>query len=148
VLYLTVNLAGALWSATLINTITNQGGEGYSSQAIQQGGIGLLMTVLIISVPPMASMFFQGTLGNFSPYAAVGGAVASQPGPQGQPPGSYGGGGGYAPQTNAGSINSEALTSGGANAYRDPNLATGPATRSPSPGAETIPVRPQPIERG
>jgi type IV secretion system protein VirB6 len=100
VLYLTVNLAGALWSATLINSITGQGGEGYSSQAIQQGGIGLLMTVLIISVPPMASMFFQGTLGNFMPYAAFGAGAVSRPGPQGQPPGSYGGGGGggsYAP---------------------------------------------------
>ena len=100
VLDLTVNLAGALWSATLINTITGQGGEGYSSQAIQQGGIGLLMTVLIISVPPMASMFFQGTLGNFMPYAALGASAASRPGPQGQPAGSYGGGSYAAPASN------------------------------------------------
>jgi type IV secretion system protein VirB6 len=119
VLYLTVNLAGALWSATLINSVTGQGGEGYSSQAIQQGGIGLLMTVLIISVPPMASMFFQGTLGNFSPYAALGGAVASRPGPQGQPPGSYGGGGGggaYAPPEPTTQIG-PGQQAGGANAY-------------------------------
>ena len=123
VLYLTVNLAGALWSATLIDSITGQGGEGYSSQAIQQGGIGLLMTVLIISVPPMASMFFQGTLGNFMPYAAFGAGAASRPGPQGQPPGSYGGGGGsYAPpasstaQTNLTNQTANAFAnSGGAN---------------------------------
>jgi type IV secretion system protein VirB6 len=129
VLYLTVNLAGALWSATLINSVTGQGGEGYSSQAIQQGGIGLLMTVLIISVPPMASMFFQGTLGNFMPYAAFGAGAASRPGPQGQPPGSYGGAGGYAPpasstaQTNFGD-----KAAGGA-------LGGNPSTGTYQPGA-------------
>jgi len=96
VLTLTANLAGALWSATLINSITGMGGEGYSSQALQQGGIGLLMTVLIISVPPMAASFFQGSLGSFMHFSAFGGGAASSPGPQGQPPGSYGGGGGGA----------------------------------------------------
>ena len=50
--------------------------------------MGLLMTVLIVSVPPMAAMFFQGTLGNFMHYSAFAGP-ASAPGPQGQPPGSY-----------------------------------------------------------
>jgi type IV secretion system protein VirB6 len=104
VLYLTENLAAALWSATLINTITNQGGEGYSSQAIQQGGIGLLMTVLIISVPPMASMLFQGTMGGFlfqSAFSAGGARAAAMQ--QGLPPGAYGGGG--MPQASAGPTN-------------------------------------------
>jgi type IV secretion system protein VirB6 len=84
VLYLTENLAAALWSATLINTITNQGGEGYSSQAIQQGGIGLLMTVL-----------FQ------SAFSAGGARAAAMQ--QGLPPGAYGGGG--MPQASAGPTN-------------------------------------------
>jgi type IV secretion system protein VirB6 len=142
VLYLTENLAAALWSATLINTITNQGGEGYSSQAIQQGGIGLLMTVLIISVPPMASMFFQGTLGNFMPYAAFGAGAVSRPGPQGQPPGSYGGGGGYVPASTTASTNPGAqIGGGGLN-----NLSTNSTTRlvsgaNPVPQSESIPTR-------
>ncbi|WP_175472809.1 hypothetical protein [Luteibacter sp. 329MFSha] len=40
---------------------------------MQQGGIGLLLTALIVSVPPMAAAFFQGTLGSFMSYSAFGG---------------------------------------------------------------------------
>ena len=136
VLYLTVNLAGALWSATLIDSITGQGGEGYSSQAIQQGGIGLLMTVLIISVPPMAAMFFQGTLGSFMPYAAFGAGAASRPGPQGQPPGSYGGGGGgggyvpHATQPNAGNQAGTGGFGGSTNTHATSPARTGATTSS------------------
>jgi len=85
---LCLSVAEALWAANLINGITGEGAEGLSSLALQQGGIGLLMTVLIVSVPPMAAMFFQGTMGNFMAYSAMGGAN-SQPGAAGQPPGSY-----------------------------------------------------------
>ena len=43
----------------------------------------------------MAAMFFQGTLGTFMAYSQIGGSAGSaSPGPQGQPPGSHGGGGG------------------------------------------------------
>ena len=72
--------------------IPDQGAEGFSSQALQQGGIGLLLTVLIISVPPLAAAFFQGTVGQFMHFSAFGGGYANRPGPQGQPPGSYGAG--------------------------------------------------------
>lgn len=41
-------------------------------------------------------MFFQGTLGTFMAYSQIGGnAGSASPGPQGQPPGSHGGGGAY-----------------------------------------------------
>src|SRR6185312_7093068 len=89
VLQLSLRVAAALWSAHIINAVTGLGAEGYSTQAMQQGGVGLLLTVLIISVPPMAAMFFQGTLGQFMYFSAFGGGAASRPGPQGQPPGSY-----------------------------------------------------------
>lgn len=92
VLQLTLRVAAALWSSGIINAITGQGAEGFTTQSLQQGGIGLMMTVLIISVPPMAAVFFQGTVGNFMHFSAFGGGALSQPGPQGQPPGSYGAG--------------------------------------------------------
>jgi type IV secretion system protein VirB6 len=92
VLQLTLKVAEALWAANIINGITGLGAEGFTSQSMQQGGIGLLMTVLIVSSPPLAAMFFQGTVGNFMHFSAFGGGMASRPGPQGQPPGSYGGG--------------------------------------------------------
>lgn len=89
VLQLSLRVAAALWGTNTINAITGLGAEGYSAQAMQQGGVGLLLTVLIIAVPPMAAMFFQGTLGQFTYFSAFGGGAANRPGPQGQPPGSY-----------------------------------------------------------
>jgi type IV secretion system protein VirB6 len=97
VLQLTLRVAGALWAAGIINSITGQGAEGFTSQSMQQGGVGLLMTVLIISSPPLAAMFFQGTVGNFLHFSAFGVGTVSRPGPQGQPPGSYGYGTATAP---------------------------------------------------
>lgn len=113
VLKLTVNVAAALWSASVINAITDQGAEGFSSQALQQGGIGLLLTVLIISVPPLAAAFFQGTVGQFMHFSAFGGGFANRPGPQGQPPGSYGTGWVSPQAVNHAPSNSGQATGGG-----------------------------------
>lgn len=46
--------------------------EGITSMALQQGGIGLVLTTLIVSTPPMAAAFFQGTLGSYMSYSAFG----------------------------------------------------------------------------
>lgn len=119
VLQLSLRVAAALWSANVINTITGNSAEGFSTQAMQQGGVGLLLTVLIISVPPMAAMFFQGTLGNFMYFSAFAGGAAGRPGPQGQPPGSYGYGHG-APQLNTGQTSP--YRQGNWGAYTDPNI--------------------------
>ncbi len=48
-----------------------------------------ILTTLILTAPPMAAFFFQGTLGSFMAYSQIGGSPAAQRGPQGQPPGSY-----------------------------------------------------------
>jgi type IV secretion system protein VirB6 len=90
VLQLTLKVAEALWAANIVNAITGLGSEGFTNQSLQQGGIGLLMTVLIVSSPPLAAMFFQGTVGNFLHYSAFGSGTNSRLGPQGQPPGAYG----------------------------------------------------------
>ncbi|WP_168356413.1 hypothetical protein [Lysobacter enzymogenes] len=45
---------------------------GVNTMALQQGGLGIFLTVLILSVPPMASSFFQGVLGNFTPQSIFG----------------------------------------------------------------------------
>ncbi|MCW0422166.1 hypothetical protein NB713_000109 [Xanthomonas sacchari] len=86
VLKFTVKVAGAYWAMKLI-PLGNA--EGLSSQALQQGGIGLLMTLLIVSVPPMAAALWQGSMASFMHFSAFAGGAASTPGPQGQPPGSY-----------------------------------------------------------
>ena len=87
VLQLSIGVAAGMWSVALIEHFTGGSTEGLSHQALEQGGIGLLLTMLIITVPPMAANFFQGTLGNFLHYSAFG--SFGRPGPQGQPPGAY-----------------------------------------------------------
>lgn len=84
------------------------------------------MTVLIISVPPMAAMFFNGTMGSFMPYAALGGgAAAARPGPQGPPPGSYGYGGGGGPDAQPASNTAQI------NPQNNSNLSASNAVRMP-----------------
>ncbi|MCD9031868.1 hypothetical protein LDO32_09065, partial [Luteimonas sp. Y-2-2-4F] len=74
--------------------------ESLTNMAMQQGGMGLILTALIVTIPAMAAMLFQGTLGSFTPYSAFSQQQASQPGAPGQPgysgvggSGSAGGGG-------------------------------------------------------
>jgi|SRR5690242_16426003 len=84
VLQLTLRVSAALWTSNAINHFTKLGAEGLSSQALQQGGLGLLLTVLIISVPPLAANFFQGTMGAFYFNSAFGQPGAARQGPDGQ----------------------------------------------------------------
>ncbi|CEH38325.1 Type IV secretion system protein VirB6 [Xanthomonas citri pv. citri] len=86
VLKFTAKVAAAYWAARLI-TLGNA--EGLSSQALQQGGIGLIMTGLIISVPTLAAAIWQGNMGTFMAYSVFDRGGAASPGPQGQPAGSY-----------------------------------------------------------
>nr|WP_258078468.1 type IV secretion system protein [Xanthomonas arboricola] len=93
VLTFTVSLAtkvvGAVGVAFLAKWAVSGGnGEGISSMALQQGGVGLVLTTLIITAPPMAAAFFQGTLGQFTAYSALGGGSAAAAVPAG-PGGSY-----------------------------------------------------------
>ncbi len=94
---------------------------GMNSMAMQQGGMGLILTTLILTAPPMAAMFFNGTLGQFAAYATVGAHLA--PG-QGQPQrGAYSesGSSGYSPSayqptrpgSNASSQSEEGRSTGG-----------------------------------
>ena len=86
-----IRVAAAFWTSALINSFLPIGAmsDGMNSQAMQQGGMGIILTALILTAPPMAAAFFQGTLGAFMAYSQIGGGPASQPGAQGQPPGSY-----------------------------------------------------------
>ena len=87
-----IRVSASFWMTALVNKFPLMGAssDGMTSQAMQQGGMGLILTTLILTAPPMAAMFFQGTLGSFMAYSQIGGSpVAQAPGPNGQPPGSY-----------------------------------------------------------
>lgn len=89
-LELASRVAVALWMAKAVNGILGTDVEGLTTQAMQQGGIGLLLTVLIVTVPPAAAMFFQGTVATFSSNSSFGGSgkVAATSGANGgsEPP--------------------------------------------------------------
>ncbi len=91
-------VAEAFWATALVGSLLGADfTSGMKSTALQQGGIGLLLTVLIISTPPMVANFFQGTLANFSPYAQISGSHGAAGGWGG---GRGGGGGGRGQQSN------------------------------------------------
>jgi len=76
-----IAVAKSFWASSLLGA----GPDNVSSMALQQGGLGLVMSMLILSAPPMAAMFFQGTLGTFSTYNAF--ANQAPPLGSGLPPG-------------------------------------------------------------
>ena len=57
----------SFWTSALLGA----GPEGVNSLALQQGGMGVVLSMLIMSAPPMAAMFFSGTLGSFVPYSQL-----------------------------------------------------------------------------
>ncbi len=103
-----VAVAASFWATAALGSLLGSNfSDGFVGIAVQQGGIGILLTVLLISTPPMAASFFQGTLGSFAHYTAWqgGGNVGQRPGEagyRGQPPASnsnntYGGGERWSP---------------------------------------------------
>ncbi|MDV3470273.1 type IV secretion system protein, partial [Stenotrophomonas sp. C3(2023)] len=85
-----LRVTGVLWAVDGLGSVIPAlaAKDGFTSQAMQQGGMGLILTTLILTVPPMAAMFFQGTLGSFMAYSQIGGGPAAV-GPRGEALGSY-----------------------------------------------------------
>ncbi len=86
-----IRVSASFWTTALVNRYLLDGAssDGMTSQAMQQGGMGLILTTLILTAPPMAAMFFQGTLGGFMAYSQIGGSAAATPSADGRPPGTY-----------------------------------------------------------
>lgn len=62
---ITLAVAAAMavkWAILLIGS----GGEGINTIAMQQGGVGLIMSILLLSCPPLAAAFFNATVGRLS----------------------------------------------------------------------------------
>ena len=92
VLELNLRIAAGLWGAKAITSFLGiSGSTGLTSQAMLQGGIGLLLTTLLVTAPAAAAQFFGGTLGQFYTSSVLGGGAGAQQGPGGQAPGTYGG---------------------------------------------------------
>lgn len=87
-------VAASFWAGAFMGASA----EGVNSRSMQQGGLGLILTMLIISAPPMAAAFFQGVLGSFNAQNAFynTGATGSNRGQPGLQPGYPG----YSPPAN------------------------------------------------
>lgn len=120
-------VAIAFWVAKAVNGILGLEPEGMTSLAIQQGGIALIVTVLLISVPPMVGTFFNGALGSFSTYTAFNSTPAASPGPQGQPTGSY------APPTSKVETSSQGRQTTGSSYDSGTRYSTGASSNTPDP---------------
>lgn len=85
---LMIAVAGLQWATTQFQ-LANP--AGLREAAMQTAGLGLILTTMLITCPPMAASFFQGMLASFSPYSAINanGPQGGQPGANGQPAGSY-----------------------------------------------------------
>lgn len=77
---LTLAVGGALWAGQMIS---NANGQGVNAMAIQQAGLGTILTMLLITAPGMAAAFFQGTLGQFMHYSAFDQNPRNMPSAQG-----------------------------------------------------------------
>jgi type IV secretion system protein VirB6 len=80
-----IAVAASFWASTLLGA----GPDSINSMALQQGGMGVVLSMLIMTAPPMAAMFFSGTLGNFVPYSQMTTNAPSRP--QAAPQGYVGG---------------------------------------------------------
>ena len=63
------DVAEGMWATDALTTLFPALGGGgtvsYSSRAMQTGSMGMILTLLLITVPPMAASFFNGTMGSF-----------------------------------------------------------------------------------
>jgi len=131
-------VAEAFWATALIGKLLGSNfTAGMKSVALQQGGIGLLLTVLLVTTPPMVSNFFQGALGGFQTYAAISGSHAASGGwggAQGGGRGGYGNaferGGGY-----GGVAYPDGGRRGGGGSHNPFRDGDGPDRQSPPPSA-------------
>ena len=124
VLSFTVSLALdviiAVATSYWVGSFLGANNQGISSTALQQGGIGLILTMLIVSAPPIAATFFQATLANFSSYNQFGAGQA----PPGKPDPNVYNNASYHQQQQRNSSRQEVATPG----FNSPGQYNNPAT--------------------
>jgi type IV secretion system protein VirB6 len=80
-------VSGVFIAQYAVAAATGMPQQSVSSMAMLQGGIGLLLTIALVGIPPVAASFFGGTLGNYMAYSVFGGnpgaAAGQRPGEQG-----------------------------------------------------------------
>ena len=66
------HLFGGAAAGKFVATIIGEGGTtGIMETVTQQLGLGLMLSTLLITVPPMAGMWFNGIMASYSGYNAM-----------------------------------------------------------------------------
>ena len=74
------HLFGGAAAGKFVATIIGEGGTtGIMETVTQQLGLGLMLSTLLITVPPMAGMWFNGIMASYSGYNAMQGWGNGQP---------------------------------------------------------------------
>ena len=74
------HLFGGAAAGKFVATVIGEGGTtGIMETVTQQLGLGLMLSTLLITVPPMAGMWFNGVMASYSGYNAMQGWGAGQP---------------------------------------------------------------------
>ena len=74
------HLFGGAAAGKFVATIIGEGGTtGIMETVTQQLGLGLMLSTLLITVPPMAGMWFNGIMASYSGYNAMQGWGSGQP---------------------------------------------------------------------
>ncbi len=141
-LKLTMLSAGVFFAGDVLSKIFPINTEGLTSQAMEQGGVGLLMTLMLVTVPRAVGNYFGGALGEFMHASAFAGS-GGQTGAQNQLGGSYKPPLSQSPNTNAGQHGAGGDAYGAPNPGSDPRLTgarnfqpsnqDGNSVRTPSP---------------
>ena len=98
------NISGALFVTNIVASVlgdTASNTAGVMQAATQQLGLGLILSTLLITTPPMAASFFNGVMGQFSSYNQLGGMGVPASGVPPSSSGGYSSGGGRAVETPA-----------------------------------------------
>ena len=93
-----MKMVGALAASVIAADFLGANTSGFTQVAMQQGGLGLILSTLLITVPPMAGNFFSGALGGFTGVNQFAGAGAAQSPQRGMAP-NYGPQGGMVVQS-------------------------------------------------
>jgi type IV secretion system protein VirB6 len=131
---LVLGVAIAFWTTTTLGALTGLTlNDGMSAIALQQGGVGLLLTVLIVTTPPMAAQFFNGAIGSAATYSVFSQsgyqknqAQASNQNSSSYRPGAQPGEQGYRPPVTQGS----GSATGNSVSTQAPQVQVGPAGKS------------------
>ena len=74
------HLFGGAAAGKFVATVISEGGTtGIMETVTQQLGLGLMLSTLLITVPPMAGMWFNGIMASYSGYNAMQGWGNGQP---------------------------------------------------------------------